>query len=183
MLRLAHHHHRLHIHPLQEGEPKGQTLNHLPAVEHWAVHLEDTETEKHIHWHCLKLISFALSDLIRMKWVALFYSLVVTLLWLLLLRFLDLGRGSSDWWIAVSWLTFMRHSSDHCTFRLSFLNFIFKIYKFFLFQINSIQFFAVILPNKCFLSVKWKAVQNDYHTNRESYKKCNICQNTSNLIF
>lgn len=30
----AHHHHGLHIHPLQEGESEGQALDHFPAVEH-----------------------------------------------------------------------------------------------------------------------------------------------------
>lgn len=48
VLRPAHHHHRLHIHPLQEGEPKGKSLNQFPALKHRAVHLGETETNSHI---------------------------------------------------------------------------------------------------------------------------------------
>lgn len=47
VLRPAHHHHRLHIHPLQEGEPEGKSLNQLPALKHRAVHLGGTETNRH----------------------------------------------------------------------------------------------------------------------------------------
>ncbi len=38
--RQSHHHHKLHIHPLHEREPKGQTLNHLTAIKHWRVNLQ-----------------------------------------------------------------------------------------------------------------------------------------------
>ena len=41
-LRLTHHHHRFHIHPLQEGEPKCKPLDKFPVLKHRAVHLEDT---------------------------------------------------------------------------------------------------------------------------------------------
>lgn len=41
-LRLAHHHHRFHIHPLQEGEPKCKPLNQFPVLKHRAVHLGET---------------------------------------------------------------------------------------------------------------------------------------------
>lgn len=45
VLRPAHHHHGLHIHPLQERQPKGKSLNQFPALKHRAVHLKETETQ------------------------------------------------------------------------------------------------------------------------------------------
>jgi len=40
--RQSHHHHELHIHSLQEGESKGQALNHLTTIKHWRVNLRRT---------------------------------------------------------------------------------------------------------------------------------------------
>lgn len=40
----AHNHHGLHVHPLQEGESEGESLDQVSALKHGAVHLHEERT-------------------------------------------------------------------------------------------------------------------------------------------